>query len=113
MAGDYPVSVSVTNAQTSSPVTVTFSVHVGAVVGSCPEMTKQNVYLGWYGETTGCTPVYGDCKDTEYIGFQMHGSGYPFNCSTHTFSWDWDDGSAVDVIQGDTGRGTKLRMDLR
>jgi PKD repeat protein len=93
-AGDYSGSVTVSNATTPNPVTVPFSVHVTpAQVGACPEMTKQNLYFGWYGADSACVPNNGDCKDTELVGFSVYRNGYSFSCATHTFTWDFDDGS--------------------
>jgi hypothetical protein len=78
---------------------VSFTVKVGKATGACPEMTQQNVYFGWYGEKTGCTANNIDCRDTELVGFSVYGSGYSFGCATHTFTWDWDDGSPADTGQ--------------
>jgi PKD repeat protein len=102
--GDYTVSLTVSNATTPSPVTVSMPVHVvSSQTGACPEMTKNNVFFGWYGNDSTCTPSYGDCKDSETVGFQVYPTaGYSFGCAVHTFTWDFDDGSPIETAQSPT-----------
>ena len=56
--------------------------------GSCDTLTQTNVYVGFYGTTSGCTGSSGSCQTSEPITFSAY---YP-NCGSPSFAWSFDDG---------------------
>lgn len=77
-----------------SPVTVT-------VASSCPTMTSSNVFFNYSGSQSGCSSLYiapltpPPCQPAEAVTFTASSSGYPFSCASHTFDWNFGDGTTA------------------
>ena len=66
----------------------------GETATTCPTMTAgSNVYIGYLGAQSGCTPGSGNCSASENISFNAATFGYSYSCAPHTFSWNFGDGS--------------------
>jgi len=69
------------------------NVQVGpAQVHQCGDLSTQTVAMTFTGNN--CTENGGDCVNTTPVSFAATGVAYDFNCGTHTFDWDYGDGSA-------------------
>ncbi|HSY47198.1 MAG TPA: PKD domain-containing protein [Thermoanaerobaculia bacterium] len=62
--------------------------------GSCATMTQSNVFISFYGASSGCSTGK-VCAANEPITFSASSLGYDFGCATHTFSWRFGDGSGA------------------
>ena len=99
-AGTFPVSVKITGGGSTS--TLTQSVTVGTVTppgggpspgtGTCPALTSQSGYVGFIGNSSGCTSSFGNCSPAESIQFTLYPQGYNFACATTNFQWTFSDG---------------------
>jgi len=93
--GTYPAKVTIT--QGTQSIQLTHNVTVSGVPsggGNCPTMfPDSNVYITYVGPTSLCF-LGGDtsCKVGESVAFTANKLGYDFNCSSHTFTWDFGDG---------------------
>jgi hypothetical protein len=59
----------------------------------CPPLTPQNVWFVWASDDATCTfnsPIA--CTAGVPVQFRPVTFGYSFDCSTHTFAWDFGDG---------------------
>jgi PKD repeat protein len=52
-----------------------------------------NVYPTWGGAASGCNPNFGSCITSETLTFAPASYSYSFACGTHTFTWDFGDGT--------------------
>jgi PKD repeat protein len=103
--GSYNVTLNFSNGASSIPVSQVVSVDGGGPApnpnpapnpGSCGTITKDNVYIGYYGPKSTCTPSYGQCSTDEDISFTVSPAlinGYNFGCGSNSFSWDFGDKS--------------------
>jgi len=87
--GTYTVSVSVTNAVATK--TVTTNVTYNGI--PCQTMTDGNVFIYFTNAANTCSPVGGTCAANEAISFYASTFGYDFACASHTFTWDFGDGT--------------------
>lgn len=68
-----------------------------AAVTPCPTLHPNiNVFIGWQGETSGCslsnaTP----CIPYEVISFYAGTFGYSFDCAVHSFQWSFGEGTTA------------------
>lgn len=96
-----PVSVTINN----GPQTFTASATV-PISGSTPPppppppggcgtlVPGTSVFVSYAGPQSGCTAYNNsDCTTTETIPFTASPFNYDFNCATHTFDWDFGDGT--------------------
>jgi PKD repeat protein len=94
-AGDYPVDLTV--GAVSGGFTIHSTVHVGGgvVVGPCGTMNDNTVFLTYQGPASQCTSLGGSCNAGEAIAFKVNDyhPAYTFTCATHTFTWDFGDGT--------------------
>src|ERR1051326_3416224 len=89
-AGQYTVSVTVTNGIGSS--TASKSITVTKTPPLCPQMLPgNNVFITY--QSTSCSYLGGTCSAGESIAFTAAAFNYDFACDTHTFSWDFGDGA--------------------
>jgi hypothetical protein len=65
------------------------------VPSTCPMMTFTNVFFNFQGTTSGCSELVSPCQAAETINFNPLTYGYDFACATHTFSWDFGDGTTA------------------
>ena len=66
--------------------------------GSCPMMfADSNVYIGFIGAASLCSPAGASCSPGESVGFHAYSYGYDYACDTHTFAWDFGDGGHATV----------------
>jgi PKD repeat protein len=90
--GTYTVTVTVTNAIGSKPVSTPVVI---TVVSHCPTMTSDNLYPTYRNQAFTCTiSSNAGCGTGQPLSFFPQGSGYDLSCTTHTFDWDFGDGSA-------------------
>ncbi len=89
-AGDYNITVTVSNDIGSQPVTYAQNpVHVNAP--ACPAMTSLTVFIVYSNAASTCVLANNSgCVANQAISF-MPGAGYDFSCSNHTFVWDFGD----------------------
>src|SRR5438552_5601913 len=60
---------------------------------ACPPITPANVFFTWASDDATCShgsPV--PCTAGVPVQFAPIGFGYSFDCSVHTFAWDFGDG---------------------
>jgi PKD repeat protein len=109
--GHYSVTLALTGGLTTAHIPT--SVTVGSVVppppppppppqpGSCGTLTSQTAYVGFVGNTSGCTSNFGTCNPAESILFTLYPFGvYDFACPSSNFQWSFSDGG------GGTGQST-------
>jgi PKD repeat protein len=90
-AGQYTVSVTVTNGIGSS--TASKSIAVTKVV-LCQQMIPGvNVFVSYQSASGSCSFVGGTCSVGESITFTGSAFQYDYSCDTHTFTWDFGDGT--------------------
>src|SRR5262249_44184009 len=105
-AGTKSVTLTVKNAQQT--FTQTVSVPVGGIItppppppppppqpGFCATMTTDNWALTFAGNS-GCSWLNNStvgCAAAESLSFSAQPLGYLISCATHTFSWNFGDGS--------------------
>jgi len=94
-AGIYHATATLSN--TAGTFTYAQDVRIGNVQPkTCATLTPQNVSIGWAGP--GCTETSGTCKASDVIAFRTGGS-YDFSCTaTHTYDWDFGDGSSHSTV---------------
>ncbi|MFZ2492333.1 MAG: PKD domain-containing protein [Thermoanaerobaculia bacterium] len=62
--------------------------------GSCsPMYANSNVYIGFLGSQSGCTASSGNCTSVEQVNFTASTYNYNFSCGTHSFAWNFGDGT--------------------
>jgi len=62
----------------------------------CPAMTQSNIFIGYQGTASGCSPfVGGPCQVAEQIDFVAQSFQYDFSCALHTFAWNFGDGTTA------------------
>jgi PKD repeat protein len=89
-AGQYTVSVTVTNGVGSS--TASKSIAVTRTPPPCPQMLPgNNVFITY--QSASCSYLGGMCTSGESIAFTAAAFNYDFACDTHTFHWDFGDGA--------------------
>jgi PKD repeat protein len=111
--GDYTVTVQVSNPRGSQSYTTTVHVGTGTTPppvtppvtppgGNCPTINAgQNVWISYQGTTSNCTAgLPGNCQPSEQIAFTATSLSYDFSCGTHSFTWDFNDGT--DPLTGRT-----------
>jgi len=89
-AGQYTISVAVTNGIGSSTASKTIAVTQTPPLCS-PMLPGNNVFITY--QSTSCSYLGGTCTAGESIAFNAAAFGYDFACDTHTFSWDFGDGA--------------------
>ena len=90
-AGQYTVGVTVSNGIGSS--TASKSVVVTKVV-LCQQMQPgNNVFISYQSASGSCSFVGGTCSVGESVTFNAAAFQYDFGCDTHTFTWDFGDGT--------------------
>lgn len=87
--GNYTVSATINNG--TQTFTATTSVQVTAPP-TCPAMNSSNVFIDYHGFASACR-AGSNCYPSETITFDAVGSGYDFGCATHTYSWNFGDGT--------------------
>ena len=94
----YKVTLKMYRTGNTTPVTFTTDVKVGSTdpgpqPGNCPTMTANNVYASFNGPASGCGLLNPNCTNAETINFGVSTLGYNLGCASHTFSWNWGDGT--------------------
>jgi PKD repeat protein len=85
--------VKVTGGTTPGPVTPTPD---PTPSGSCGAMTSNSVFVTYTGSVSGCSTLSGTCQTNEGMSFAANSfAPYHFTCATHSFTWDFGDGSAT------------------
>jgi PKD repeat protein len=112
-AGPFTLEVLITNGSSSATASHTVKVVAGSGGGGgngnggggngnggggsgtgCSDMNPPtNVYMNYSGPTSGCTSVVGTCAASENINFSLGVQGYNLDCTTHTYEWDFGDGT--------------------
>lgn len=92
--GTYTVTVTIGN-PTQSGVTITKQVVVTQPDGSTCSVIQPglNVFVLFQGPETQCSPLSGTCMNTETVNFAVGTYFYNFSCGTHSFEWDFADGT--------------------
>ncbi len=68
--------------------------------GSCNSIIPgTSIFIGYNQATSSCTQIGGSCNAGSPIGFTAGTYNYSFACGTHTFSWNFGDGSALSTAQ--------------
>jgi len=95
--GAYTVTLKLSRGGQTASLTRTVNV---AGSNNCQTMTGQNIRILFLGAKSNCT-LGGTCQEAETVNFGILG-GYNFSCSTHTFEWDFGDGTAKSTEQAPT-----------
>src|SRR6185436_2733169 len=96
--GEFQATLKLNNG--SQEVTLTRTVKV-AGTNNCPAMLPdQNVHLQFFGQDSHCS-TSGDknCQEGEAIAFAVNAVGYNFGCASHTYRWDFGDGTPTSTEQ--------------
>jgi PKD repeat protein len=101
--GQYTVTLNLTGGLTTIALTTT--VKIGSIIqpppppppppppGSCATLTADAAYVGFIGNTSGCTSNFGTCNPAESILFTLYAYGsYNFACPSSNFQWSFSDG---------------------
>jgi len=92
-AGTYNVKLLVGNGTSST--TIARALVIGSTdtggIGCGTMVPDQNVYVVYFGD--GCSAASGSCSAKADVAFAVGSSGYTFDCSPHTYSWDFGDGA--------------------
>ena len=98
IAGNYTASVTVTP-PSGTPVTVTVPVKVAAPSGNgaCGEMTPAKLFIVYSNASGSCNQASPNsrCQTGELVTFNVDAFNYNLGCATHTFSWDFGDGTTA------------------
>ena len=99
--GDYNIGVIVSNLvgfQTLSTTT-----HVTRVV-NCQTMNNVSVFISYTGPTSHCTITPGStCVSNEELSMTIAPFNYQFACSSHSYTWNFGDGSAPLTVNSPAG----------
>jgi PKD repeat protein len=88
--GTYTINLTVTNSVGTKLVSKSETVTVAG--STCPTMNDGNVFIN---TTSGCTSQYGDgCAVGTPVAFRVGTFGYDFTCGSHSWTWQWGDGTA-------------------
>jgi PKD repeat protein len=88
--GTKHVTLSITNSGGTGQYSA--DVQVGASTPQpCGNLSTQTIAMTFSGN--GCTENGGDCINTTAVSFAATGVGYNLGCGTHTFEWDYGDGT--------------------
>jgi len=102
--GTYAVKMDVTGVNVTAHVET--SVKIGSVVvtppppppgggGGCLSLNSLSAYVGFIGNSSGCTSSFGTCNPAENLLFTLYPqNGYNFNCGTTSFQWSFSDGAS-------------------
>jgi PKD repeat protein len=93
-AGNYTATVTI-NSPTQS-VIVSTPVKVGnGNPGNCGEMTANKLFIVYSNASGTCSQASptSRCQTGELVSFNVDISNYNLACATHTFSWDFGDGT--------------------
>lgn len=90
----YTIHVTVTNPSGSVQLTKVIAISAG----TCPTPTSSNIYLSYFGPTSGSGCAYSTptvpCLPNESIAFAANPNpGYSFSSCGHTFLWTFGDGT--------------------
>jgi PKD repeat protein len=107
-SGTFTITMKVHNAQ--QDYTAMASIIVGGIVqppnpppGKCPTMTSFNLYPTYRGTSASCNSANQQkCQANETVSFFVQANSYDLGCDTHTFSWNFGDGSPVSNVQNPT-----------
>ena len=103
--GDYTLQVVVTNLVGSQTLLTNPPVHVSKIV-SCSDMNALSTFIDYHGQSTACTGTMA-CSASENISFTIATfNGYNFACNTHSFTWNFDDGSGPQTLTSPAGANT-------
>jgi PKD repeat protein len=107
-AGQYTATVTIDNGSQQFPATVISYVGTGVIQPppppppnptpvpptptACGDMTGLNVYVSYGGTSAACNSA-GTCSTGEAVTFSMTQFGYGFGCTTHTFAYNFGDGT--------------------
>ncbi|HSP14465.1 MAG TPA: PKD domain-containing protein [Thermoanaerobaculia bacterium] len=97
-AGSHNVTVTVTNQYQPSGVTKPiFLTTIDTQPVQCPTMTANNIAIAFNGLSSNCSSGTAQpCNNGETIQFDATSyAGYDFNCSTHSFTWNFGDGGTA------------------
>jgi PKD repeat protein len=106
-AGSHTVTLTVTRTldqiSVQKNITITFNSSGGGGNGgggnggSCPTMSGNNVAIAYNGMSSNCSSNTAQpCNNGETIQFDATSyAGYDFNCSNHSFTWDFGDGGSA------------------
>jgi PKD repeat protein len=92
--GTYIVKLLVGNGTSSTTIQRPLKVAEDTTVNPPPCGTMvpdQNVYVTYFGD--GCTASSGNCNASNDVAFGIGTVGYNFDCTPHTFTWDFGDGT--------------------
>jgi PKD repeat protein len=93
--GTYEITLKITNGA-SQQVTLTATIAVTSPPACGQMIPNQNVFFVFNGVDSGCSSFNdGLCKFGETISFGAQSFGYSFACATHTFQWNFGDGSTA------------------
>jgi PKD repeat protein len=89
--GSYSVNLRISNGPQTIDIPATLVVQ-GETGTTCPTMVAgANVFAAYTGPTSGCNANAGECKPAELIAFRASSVGYSYDCSPHTYAWDFGD----------------------
>ncbi|HSP14464.1 MAG TPA: PKD domain-containing protein [Thermoanaerobaculia bacterium] len=94
-SGQHTVKVSITNATQTTPFVRQITVSTGSTTpGTCGTITSLSLYIDYHNGSNTCNPYGGQCSAGESVNFTIAQFGtYDMNCATHSFDWDFGDGS--------------------
>jgi PKD repeat protein len=93
-AGSYTATLTISNSTQTFVMSKVISVGGGTPPGSCPTITADKMYIVYSNAAGDCLLSNNTgCKTNNAVNFTAQLVGYSLSCGTHTFGWNFGDGT--------------------